>query len=106
MDRAVVARMDFTKTNDISRHRYKFWYIFPNGETVRNEFAVPRQASDHEADNLAMIAWATALYAMVGRRVETGRANGLGRLQKGMADAAITGGNYIVARPGEREFKT
>lgn len=104
-------RIDYTKINDITRHRYKFWCMFPNGETIRNEFAVPGEIAAKEADLLAQLAWAESLLALEGRRIPQKEASLLRhgslidrRLTRGMIDHAIQNGHYTVARPGEQEF--
>lgn len=90
--------IDFTKVDDINRHRYRFWYMFPNGQVVENTLAVPAGQMPEATDTLARAAWAESLRLMVGQRAPQDG----GRFTNGMARAAAEQASFVVLRPGER----
>lgn len=90
--------IDYTKINDITRHRYRFWFMFPWGDMIENVFAVPGQALPEAADELARAAWAESLRHMVGKRIP---ANPNKRFVESMAAEAAVKGDFVVLRPGE-----
>jgi len=104
-------KIDYTKTNDITRHRYRFWCTFPNGEVLRNELAVPGSIPAKDADVMAQLAWIESVRGMIGRRLPRPeqpvvRHGSLvnARITAGMADHAAQNASYSVARPGETEY--
>lgn len=90
--------MDFTKIDDVGRHRYRFYFMFPWGDVIENVFAVPGYLSASEADQQARQAWAMSLHEIVGTSLPANR-NKL--FSESMAAHAAVEGSFVVMRPGE-----
>ncbi|XAI95333.1 hypothetical protein [Nostoc phage Nsp-JY18] len=90
--------IDYTRINDISRHRYRFWFMFPWGDMIENVFAVPGSVLPERADELARAAWAESLRLFVGKPIP---AMPRKRFVESMAAEAAVKGDFVVLRPGE-----